>query len=112
MAHSFIPRFGYRRQRDRVLLLKQVFESRLYLIRLEVVELHREVGDQLIGVMPDGIHVVAVFIVTTVRLLDAAHLALQLLFQCRVVRFCLPNIRVLGGVGGAGDRAGHALQHS
>ena len=111
MAHSFIPRFGYRRQRDRVLLLKQVFECRLHLVRLEVIEFHGEVGDQLIGVMPDGIHIIAVFIVTTVRLLDAAQFALQLLFQCRVVRFHLTNIRVLGGVGGAGDRTGHALQH-
>ena len=111
MAHGFIPRLGYWRQRDRVLLLKQVFERRLHLIRLEVAKFHSEVGDQLIGIMPDGVHIVAVFVVAAVRLLDAAHLALQLLFQCRVVRFRLTNIRVLCGVGGAGDRAGHALQH-
>jgi hypothetical protein len=71
-----------------------------------------EDGDQHIGVMPDAVQVIAVFVIAGVVTGIVVHFVLQSGLQCRIVRLGPQHIRVLTGIGAASAAAQDGLgQH-
>ena len=62
----------------------------------------REIGRQLIGVMADLVHGIAVLVIAGMGAFDVRYRLRQLVFQRRVVLVHPQQVRILRGVGGAG----------
>lgn len=90
------------RQGQLILCLEDLPQLVLHLFPEIDMVLCREIGRQLIGVMADLVHGIAVLVIAGMGAFDVCHRLRQLVFQRRVVLVHPQQIRILRGVGGAG----------
>ena len=85
-----------------ILCLKDFSQFVLHLFPEIDMVLCREIGRQLIGVMADLVHRIAVLVIAGMGAFDVCHRLRQLVFQRCVVLVHPQQVRILRGVGGAG----------
>ena len=90
------------RQGQLILCLEDLPQFVLHLFPEIHMVLCREIGRQLIGVMADLVHGIAVLVIAGMGAFDVRYRLRQLVFQCRVVLVHAQQVRILRGVGGAG----------
>ena len=90
------------RQGQLILCLEDLPQLVLHLFPEIDMVLCREIGRQLIGVMADLVHGIAVLVIAGMGAFNVRYRLRQLVFQRRVVLVHPQQIRILRGVGGAG----------
>ena len=78
-----------------ILTIKEGTQSGLNLASGIILELNRQIGCQLIGVMADLVQIVVVFVIAGIGGFDVIDLPLQLCFQRLVVVVCTDDIFIL-----------------
>ena len=90
------------RQGQLILCLENLPQFVLHLFPEIDMVLCREIGRQLIGVMADLVHGIAVLVIAGMGAFDVRYRLRQLVFQRRVVLVHAQQVRILRGVGSAG----------
>ena len=78
---------------------------------MEILKAHRQIGNQLIGIVIDLRQIVDVFIIIRVIGFDAVDPGLQLLLQSMIILVGIENVLVRRGEGGRQNRMGSAAAH-
>ena len=76
------------------MLVEQGLQFRLYLGRGERIEFCGQVGNQFVGVMADGVHIVPILVIAWKFAFDIGHPAFQLLLQRDIIVLHLQNVRI------------------
>ena len=104
--------FHFLGQRQGVLHGKDTFKLCLCALRGVALQEGGQVRRKFVGVMPDTVKVVAVFIIAGVGAFDIVNLTLQGIFHSGVVLFRCHKVAVLGRVGRAKHPVCQARKHS
>ena len=79
-------------------MLKQRLDDGFHLSSGELLIYGSQMRDQLIGVMPNFIQLVTVFVIAGMCGLHLPYLLIQLLFQFQIIFFCTFHVSVLTGI--------------